>query len=109
MSIGRRPHRALESFRMIPDRLWLHPEVKDFDIRLWCCLWFFARDRGHCFETDAAIAEKMGVSVKTVQRGLLSLERGKFIKREMVGRERRLDLQPEGDGAPIAEFALRLA
>lgn len=109
MAIGRQPHRASESFRMIPDRLWLHPGIKDFDLRLWCCLWFHARDRGHCFETDQTIAEKMGVSVKTVQRGLQSLERGQFIKREMVGRERRLNLHPEGDGQPMPEFALRIA
>jgi CTP-dependent riboflavin kinase len=94
---------------MIPDRLWLHPEIKDFDLRLWCCLWFLARDRGHCFETDATIAEKMCVSVKTVQRGLRNLEQGEFLSRDMVGRERRLDLRPEGGGQPLAEFALRLA
>ena len=94
---------------MIPDRLWLHPGIKDFDLRLWCALWFFARDRSHCFETDAAIAEKMGVSIKTVQRGLCNLERGEFLKREMLGRERRLDLQAQGDGQHIPEYELRLA
>ncbi len=112
---SRRIHRGTggngvrETFRMIPDRLWLNSGIKDFDLRLWCCLWFHARDRGHCFETDAQIAETMGVSIKTVQRGLRNLERGEFLTREMVGRERRLNLRPEGDGQPIPEFALRLA
>jgi hypothetical protein len=109
MNIGKGPHRASESFRMIPDRLWLHPGIKDFDLRLWCCLWFLARDRGHCFETDQAIAEKMKVSAKTVQRGLQNLERGEFLKRTMMGRDRQLDLRPEGDGRPMIEFALRIA
>ncbi len=94
---------------MIPDRLWLHPAVKDIDLRLWCCLWFHARDRGHCFESDATIADQIRVSIKTVQRSLLNLERMEFIKREKVGRERRVDLRPQGDGKPIEQFALRLA
>jgi hypothetical protein len=94
---------------MIPDRLWLHPRVKPIDLRIWCCLWFHARDRGHCFENDATIAETTRVSIKTVQRSLLNLQRMEFIKRDMVGRDRRLDLRPEGDGQPIAAFALKLA
>jgi DNA-binding Lrp family transcriptional regulator len=109
MIIGKPSTRALESFRMVPDRLWADPTIKDFDIRLYCCLCFNARGRDHCFETDATIARKLGVSAKTVQRGLQSLEQGKFIVREMVGRERRLHLRPEGNGQPVEGFELKLA
>ncbi len=101
--------RARESFRMIPDRMWLHPGVRDFDLRLWCGLLFLARDRDYCNPTDVVLADKLGCSVQTVQRGLLRLEKADFIKREMDGRERSLKLKPEGNGQPMAEFSLRIA
>jgi CTP-dependent riboflavin kinase len=94
---------------MVPDRLWLHEGIKPFDIRLWCALTFFARDREWCDPTDAVLAEKLSVSVQTVQRGLKNLEAAQFVGREMRGRERFLTLRPEGNGEPIAEYTLRLA
>jgi Mn-dependent DtxR family transcriptional regulator len=94
---------------MIPDRMWLHPEVKDFDLRLWCGLSFLARDRDYCTPTDAVLAEKLGCSVQTVQRGLTRLDRAGFVRREMDGRDRLLRLKPEGTGEPIAEYTLRIA
>lgn len=94
---------------MIPDRMWLHPDIKDFDLRLWCGLLFLARGRGVCVATDTVLAEKIGCSAQTVQRGLTRLERAKFIVREMDGRERVLRLRPEGDGVPMPEFDLRVA
>lgn len=103
------PAHARETFRMIPDRLWLHHEVKDFDLRLWCSLLFLARGRDHCEATDAVLAKKIGCSVQTVQRGLARLEKAEFISREMDGRDRILRLHPEGDGQPLAEFDLRIA
>jgi predicted transcriptional regulator len=114
MNIGRLSHglettqRATETFRMIPDRMWLHHEVKDFDLRLWCSLLFLARGRNHCNPTDSVLAEKLGCSVQTVQRGLLRLERASFIEREMEGRDRTLTLKPEGDAQPMPEFGLRV-
>jgi CTP-dependent riboflavin kinase len=94
---------------MVPDRLWLHEDIKPFDIRLWCALTFFARDRDWCDPTDAVLADKLGVSIQTVQRGLKNLETAQFVQREMKGRERFLNLHPEGNGEPVAEYTLRLA
>ena len=93
---------------MVPDRLWLHPDITPFAIRLWCCLWFFARDEGCCDPTDAVLAGELKVSIKTVQRGLCNLENTEFVERLMKGRTRVLHLHPEGNGEPIAEFQLRL-
>jgi hypothetical protein len=107
MGIGKTP-RALETFRMVPDRLWLHPDISPFAIRLWCCLCYHARDRGLCDQPDAALADELKVSIKTVQRGLFSLEHAHFVMRQMKGRTRVLHLRPEGNGQPIAEFQLRL-
>lgn len=116
MAIGRpgsgledRPARARETFRMIPDRMWLHPKVKDFDLRLWCGLLFLARDRDYCTPTDLDLASKIKASQQTIRRSLQRLEAAKFVEREMDGRTRIIRLRPEGDGEPVAEYALRLA
>lgn len=113
MEIGKRPStvqpfRCAETFRMVPDRLWLDPRVKPFDIRLWCALAFFARDRGLCMPTDATLAEKLGVSDRTIRRGLRGLEDAGFVRAGMEGRERVIRLTPDGDGQPIEEYQLRV-
>jgi hypothetical protein len=108
MSIGKMP-RALESFRMVPDRLWTHQDLQLFDIKLWCALQFLARSRGYCEPTDATLAEKTDASQQTVRRSLQRLEAAEFIARTMDGRTRVITLKPEGDGQPVAEFELRIA
>lgn len=105
---GMQPFRAAEAFRMVPDRLWLDPRIKPFDIRLWCCLMFLARDRGQCGPTDAMLATKLAVSDRTVRRGLRSLEDASFARCEMLGRERIIHLIPGGDGAAVEDFQLRV-
>lgn len=64
-----------------PDVMWADASLKDFDIRLWCVLSFYARGRDHCDPTDASIAATMGVSVATVKRGLMRLEAAGFLDR----------------------------
>jgi DNA-binding transcriptional ArsR family regulator len=108
MNIGRPARPALESFRMVPDRLWLDKTLQPIDIKLWCCLCFLARGRGECSSTDALLAKKMETSQQTVRRALLRLESANFIERQMDGRTRIIALKPEGDGRPIAEYALRV-
>src|SRR5688572_29720798 len=85
MGIGERAGIATPSgqgtFRMVPDVMWANASVKDFDIRLWCVLNFYARGRDHCEPTDLSVAETMGVSVATVKRGLQRLEAGGWIER----------------------------
>ncbi len=66
---------------MVADVMWADARVKDFDIRLWCVLGFYARGRDHCDPTDASIATTMGVSVATVKRGLQRLETTGYIER----------------------------
>ena len=103
--IGKPP---AETFRMVPDRLWSDGSITPFAVRLWCCLWFLARERGETDATDAVIAEELGVNVRTVQRGIANLEDGQFLSRHLEGRTRILRLKPEGDGKPIEQFSLRL-
>jgi hypothetical protein len=107
--IGKPARPALETFRMVPDRLWLDRTVQPIDIKLWCCLCFLARGRAECNPTDALLAEKMETSQQTVRRALLRLESANFIGRRMDGRTRIVVLKPEGDGRPVAEYALRVA
>jgi predicted ArsR family transcriptional regulator len=94
---------------MVPDRLWLAKAIQPIDIKLWCCLCFLARGQAECSPTDALLAEKMETSQQTVRRALLRLESANFIERQMDGRTRIIALKPEGDGQPIAEYALRVA
>jgi hypothetical protein len=94
---------------MVPDRLWTHPRITPFAIRLWCCLWFLARDQGETDASDAVIAGELRVTVRTVQRGLSNLEELQFLTRNMVaGNGRVLRLNPLGNGAPIEAFRLKI-
>lgn len=93
---------------MVPDRLWTHQALQPLDVRLWCALSFFARERGHCEPTDADLADKLGSSQQTIRRGLLRLEEAEFITRTMDGRTRVITLNTEGDGQPIEAFTLRV-
>src|SRR5215213_4473142 len=98
MSIGR----FVGTFRMISDKLWLHPGIEFFDLGLWCALSFCARGRDRCTPADASLAEMLGVSIPTVQRGLRRLEAASFLMRETTGEERTIILKPEGDGQAVA-------
>ena len=115
MTIGQHPGRALprpratETFRMVPDRLWTNANLQLFDLKLWCCLSFLARERGWCEATDAVLAREAGASPQTVRRALLRLEQEQFIGRTMDGQTRIIRLNPEGSGEPIGAFALKVA
>jgi DNA-binding MarR family transcriptional regulator len=101
--------KATETFRMVPDRLWLDKTLQPIDIKLWCCLCFLARERGECSPTDATLAEKMEASQQTVRRCLHRLEAAQFIGRAMDGRTRIISLRPEGDRQPLPEYSLRVS
>lgn len=103
------PFRQSETFRVVPDRLWTHPRLQLFDIKLWCALSLLARGRGQCEATDSTLAGEAGASEQTVRRSLARLEREGFLAREMDGRTRVLTLRPEGSGEPIPAFALKIA
>jgi hypothetical protein len=89
-------------FRMVPDTMTFDlRRIKDMDIRLWCVLAHHARFRGYCTSTDKQLADKLGVSVPTVQRSLLRLVKAGYIDRLPDGEGRRIVLNPEGDGAQM--------
>lgn len=89
-------------FRMVPDTMTFDTRrIKDTDIRVWCVLAYNARFRGYCASTDRQIADKLGVSVPTVQRALLRLTRAGYIDRLPDGESRRIVLNPEGDGSTM--------
>jgi DNA-binding MarR family transcriptional regulator len=93
---------------MTPDRMWLDDSLQPVDLKLWLCLCFFARDRDQLTQTDADLASKVKASQQTVRRSLQRLEAAQFIERSMEGRTRIITLKPEGDGKPIAEYALKV-
>lgn len=98
----------LETFRMIPDRLWSDHRLEHVDIRLWCVLAFVARGRETCEATDITLAEKLAVSERTIRYSLSRLEQCEFIARERVGEARIITLRPQGDGQNTSEFTLKV-
>src|SRR3954452_2950421 len=105
MSIGR-PVRALETFRMVPDRMTFDDRLESHDVRLWCIMLFLARGRDTCDATDATLAEKLGANERTIRRSLVRLEKCQFISRKRQGERRIIALNPEGDGWVATEFTL---
>ena len=93
---------------MVPDRLWLDSLLQAQDVRLWCALAFIARGRDHCDATDAALADAVHASERTVRDSLRRLELAGYIDRRGRGPGRLIGLHPEAGGAPSAELALRL-
>ncbi len=112
MGIGN-PDRQIQTqgtFRMIPDAMWADERVKDYDIRLWCVLGWYARGRDHCDPTDASIATTMGVSIATVKRGLLRLESAGWINRDHdAAGARTIFFSTKDSDATPKVFALRVA
>jgi transcription initiation factor IIE alpha subunit len=95
---------------MVADVMWADASLKDFDIRLWCVLNFYARGRDHCEPTDASIAATMGVSVATVKRGLLRLEAAAFIERRHDSDgNRSISLTTKDSDTTPQVFKLRVA
>lgn len=83
-------------WRMVPDALFLHPDLEPIDIKVWLVLMVFARDRGWCEPTNKAIAEMAKVSVRTVAYSLARIEDAGFIVGESRGPHRTIKLRPEG-------------
>jgi hypothetical protein len=100
--------RMAGGFRMISDKLWMHPNIEFFDLGLWCALTFSARGRESTNVADAKLAEMLDVSVPTIQRGMRRLEGASFITRQYDGDVRTISLIPEGDGQAVA-FELKVA
>jgi hypothetical protein len=114
MGIGKQDRQTPESgqgtFRMVPDVMWADQGVKDFDIRLWCVLNFYARGRDHCEPTDASIAATMGVGIATVKRGLMRLEVAGYIARNHDDQDNRsISLSTKEPGHTPQVFKLRVA
>ena len=107
MSIDKTP-RAVETFRMVPDRMTFDDRLKSHEIRLWCVLNFTARGRDHTDTTDAALAGMMKLSERTIQESLARLEECRFIERARRGEARVITLRPEGDGRAVPGLGLRV-
>lgn len=93
---------------MVPDRLWMDSRLHAADVRLWCVLSFNARGRDHTEATDAALAELVQLSERSVRDSLSRLQAAGFIDRQGRGRSRTITLHPEGDGTPVRGMALRV-
>ena len=107
MGIGKSA-RALETFRMVPDRMTFDDRLESHDVRLWCIMLFLARGRDTCDATDVTLAEKLGANERTIRRALVRLESCQFITRRREGERRIITLNPQGDGQLIPEFTLRI-
>ncbi len=108
MSIGIHGGSVRETFRMVPDRLWLDRRLTANEVRLWCALLFTARGRDFTDATDVALAEQIGASPQSVRRSLLRLEECRFISRERTGQGRAITLNPAGDGGDVPELGLKV-
>lgn len=98
------------TFRMVPDSMWSDDRVKDFDIRLWCVLNFYARGRDRCEPTDSSVAATMSVSVATVKRGLQRLEAAGWIIRQHDQADNRTIFFTTQENAQTSKvFRLRVA
>lgn len=109
-----RTDRKVTPFRMVPDRMAYDPRLEAIDIRLWCVMSHIGRYHAHCIATDNALATRLRVSVPTVQRSLVRLQKAGYIRRFRHQKgDRRITLRPEGDRAtvtlpgdpPICKFA----
>jgi hypothetical protein len=101
MTIGTKratPSQEGNYFRMVPDTLWRHPDLKPMDTHVWCALLLYSRDRGECNPTNKGLAETVGCSVATVKTSLSRLEDAGFIEGESRGPHRTIRLRPEGWG-----------
>ncbi len=99
---------ARETFRMVPDRLWIDRRLGGSDLKVWCALCFLCRGRDFTDATDDAIAHQLGLSPRTVRDSLRRLETAGFLSRDRQGEARRITLRPEGDGRPIPELGLKV-
>ncbi len=86
---------------MVPDRLWLHPDLTPQDTQTWCALLLSARDRMECQPTNRTLAETLKVSIRTVNYSIARLESAGFIEVDRHGPHRTIRLHPEGNGEPI--------
>ena len=93
---------------MVPDALWRHPDLEPIDIKVWCALLLYARDRGECNPTNAGLAETVGCSVRTIAYSLSRLEDAGFIVGESRGPHRTIRLRPEGWEDSPRPFKLKM-
>ena len=90
---------------MIPDALWMHPDLLPIDSVLWCALCQHARDRPDVVSTNQSLAAALKVSDRTVKRSLSRLVAVGFVQSEGETSKRVLHLCPDAV-EPI--YSLRL-
>lgn len=69
-------------YAKIPHDLAADPRLLPIDVRLLLALVFFARDKDHCWPSDATLGKRIGRARATVQRRLRHLEGLALIGRE---------------------------
>lgn len=72
-------HRKLYGM-FVPDGLAKYKGVSLGAKLLWACLHKFSGKDGRCFPTEGTLAEKLGCSVRTVQRWMAELVRDSFVE-----------------------------
>lgn len=88
---------SAQPFRPVPDMIWRDRALKDFDVRLYCALQFYSRNRPECWPSNGTLADLMGVSESTVKRGLARLEQAGYLTRDQAGAGRVLTLATTPD------------
>lgn len=69
-------------FSICPKKVFINKELSGTDIRVYLILQGFADEKGFCFPSIAKIADIIGVSRRTVERSLNSLEKNNAIIRK---------------------------
>ena len=80
----------LRPYAKLPHHLAADPRLLPIDVRLLLALVFFARDKDHCWPSDATLGSRIGRARATVQRRLRHLEGLALIARE------KTDANPTG-------------
>ncbi len=91
------------TWRMCPDKLFMHADLQAIDIKIWLVLMVYARDRGECNPTNKSLADMVGCSVRTIAYSLSRLEDAGFVIGESRGPHRTITLRPEGWGEMTPE------
>lgn len=91
---------------MVPDALWLHPDLQPVDVKVWLALMLHARDQESIGSSNASLAKTACVSGSTLKRSLARLTATGFVRPEGETHQRTLHLCPD---AVESYFTLRVA
>lgn len=94
-------------FAQVPDALILDRRVNDFAVRLWCRLDHYAGCDGRAFPHVDTLADDLGVSSRTVDRGIRCLVETGWVSRKRRGFSNIVDTVINDDPGDSAQQTSR--